>query len=149
MSISRRILCQAYGLIAVLAFFGTWGHNFVYVHLGFFGCQGAMWRDSLINPAARSNTVDVAFFGLAVFICMILEARRLGMRGIWIYALFFIIVGISVSGPIFMINRERALAALDANASAGTLRRSDVVGLILGAVVVIAYTIVLLYMTWS
>jgi hypothetical protein len=149
MSVSRKILCQVYGLIAVLAFVGTWGNNFVYLHLGFFGSQKAIWRDSLINPAGRSNTVDLAFFGLAVFIWMILEARRLGMRGIWIYALFFMIAGISVSGPVFLINRERALASRDTTPVAGTLSRPDVAGLIAGAVAVVVYTVALLFMTWN
>lgn len=148
MSVRRKVLCVIYGTIAVLAFFGTWGHNFKYLHLGFWGSQGAIWRESLINPAARANTVDLAFFGLAVFIWMIMEARRLGMRGVWIYALFFMIAGISVSVPVFLINRQRVLAAQDGSPIAGTMTKPDVGGLIVGSIVVLTYTVVLLYMTW-
>ncbi len=149
MSIMRKTLCVAYGLIAVMAFFGTWAHNVKYFHLGFWGAQGAIWRETVANPAARSITVDLAFFGLAVFYWMILEARRLGMRGIWIYALFFMIAGISTSVPIFMINRERALEARDKSPVAGTLKKGDVVGTVLGFIAVVVYAIVMLYLTWG
>lgn len=148
MSMSRKVLCGIYGAIAVLAFFGTWGHNVKYLHLGFWGSQGAIWRESLINPAARANTVDLACSGLAVFIWMLLEARRLGIGGVWIYALFFMIAGISVSVPVFLIHRQRALAAQDGSAIAGTMTKPDAGGLIAGSIVVAAYTVVLLYLTW-
>lgn len=148
MSMSRKVLCVIYAVIAVLAFFGTWGQNVKYLHLGFWGSQGAIWRESLINPAARANTVDLACFGLAVFIWMLMEARRLRMRGVWIYALFFMIAGISVSVPVFLINQQRALAAQDGSPIAGTMTKPDVVGLILGSIAVVIYTAVLLYLTW-
>ena len=46
------------------------------------------WQETLVNPASRLITVDVFFLGLAVFVWMVLEARRLGMRGVWLYLLF-------------------------------------------------------------
>jgi len=149
MTIKRKALCVSYALIAVLAFVGTWGHNVKYLHLGFWGSQGAIWKASLANPAARANTVDLACFGLAVFIWMLLEAQRLRLKGIWIYALFFMIAGISVSVPVFLIHRERALAALDGSPDAGELTKPNFAGLIVGSIVVVVYTAVLLYLTWK
>jgi hypothetical protein len=35
MSVSRRVLCAAYGVIAVLALIGTWGNNLPYLQSGF------------------------------------------------------------------------------------------------------------------
>ena len=35
MPISRKALCIAYGLIALLALVGTWGNNVAYLGLGF------------------------------------------------------------------------------------------------------------------
>ena len=52
---------------------------------------------------------------------MVLEARRLGMRGVWLYLLFGMLVAISVTVPIFLINRERALAQREPSSAAGTL----------------------------
>lgn len=148
MTIKRKALCVSYALIAILAFIGTWGQNLVNLHYGFWGSQAKIWRDSLINPAARANTVDLACFGLAVFIWMLLEAQRLNLKGIWIYALFFMIAGISVSVPIFLINRERALAARDGSPIAGSMTKANFAGLIAGSLVVVGYTCWLLWLTY-
>ena len=129
MPISRKALCFAYGLIAVLAFVGTWGNGLPYLSLGFVGANVQFWTDAAVNPASRFLTLDIFFFGLAVFTWMVLEARRLGMRGVWLYLLFGTVVAISVTVPIFLINRERTLAAREPGSAAGTLGMFDIVGL--------------------
>jgi len=131
MPISRKALCFAYGLIAVLAFVGTWGNGLPYLSLGFVGANVQFWTDAAVNPASRFLTLDIFFFGLAVFTWMVLEARRLGMRGVWLYLLFGTVVAISVTVPIFLINRERTLAAREPGSAAGTLGMFDIVGLVL------------------
>src|SRR5678815_5745716 len=105
MPISRKVLCIAYGLIALLALVGTWGNNVAYLSLGFVGANATFWQETLANPASRSITVDIFFLGLAVFVWMVLEARRLGLRGVWLYLVFGMLVAISVTVPIFLINR--------------------------------------------
>ena len=122
MPISRKTLCFAYGLIALLALVTTWANVLSYASLGVVGSNVAFWRDTLVNPASRFLTLDVFFLGLAVFVWMVLEARRLGMRRVWLYLLFGMLVAISVTVPIFLINRERALAAREPSSTAGTLR---------------------------
>ena len=54
MPISRKALCVAYGLIALLALVGTWGNNVEYLSLGFVGANTAFWQATLVNPASRS-----------------------------------------------------------------------------------------------
>ena len=140
MSLSRRVLCAAYGVIAVLALIGTWGNNLPYLQSGF----AAFWQDTLANPASRSITVDIFFLILAVFVWMVLEARRLAMRGVWLYLIFGMLVAISVTVPIFLINRERALAAAKPSDAAGSLHAADVAGLVavgLGAIAYAALTL--------
>jgi hypothetical protein len=140
MSVSRRALCAAYGVIAVLALIGTWGNNLPYLQSGFT----AFWQDTLANPASRSITVDIFFLILAVFVLMVLEARRLAMRGVWLYLIFGMLVAISVTVPIFLINRERALAAAKPSDAAGSLDAADVAGLVavgLGAIAYAALTL--------
>ena len=138
MPISRKALCFAYGLIALLAFVGTWGNGLPYLSLGFVGANVQFWQDTAVNPASRFLTLDIFFLGLAVFVWMVLEARRLGMRGVWLYLLFGTVVAISVTVPIFLINRERALAAREPSSAAGTLGRFDVIGLVL---LTVAFTV--------
>jgi uncharacterized protein DUF2834 len=144
MSISRKALCVAYGVIALLALVGTWGNNVAYLSFGFVGANTAFWEGTLVNPASRSITVDLFFLGLAVFVWMVLEARRIRMRGVWLYLLFGMLVAISVTVPIFLINRERALAAREPASAAGTLSAPDIVGLVLVTAAISIYTAITL-----
>ena len=140
MSVSRRVLCAAYGVIAVLAVIGTWGNNLPYLQSGF----AAFWQDTLANPASRSITVDIFFLALVVFVWMVLEARRLAMRGVWLYLIFGMLVAISVTVPIFLINRERAMAAARPLDAAGSLHAADVAGLAAVGLAAIAYAVLTL-----
>ncbi|HEY7643342.1 MAG TPA: DUF2834 domain-containing protein [Steroidobacteraceae bacterium] len=147
MTISRKALCVVYGLIALLALVGTWGNNVAYLSLGFVGANTTFWQQTLANPASRSITVDIFFLGLAVFVWMVLEARRLGMRGVWLYLLFGMLVAISVTVPLFLINRERALAQREPSSAAGTLGVFDIAGLAAVTVAIAAYSAVTLFST--
>ena len=144
MSVSRKTLCVIYAAIALAALVGTWGNNVAYLNLGFAGANQAFWTDTFVNAASRSITVDLFFLGLAVFVWMVFEARRLGMRLVWLYLLFGMLVAISVTVPIFLLNRERALAAKEPGSAAGTLGVPDVIGLALVSVVIVAHAVVTL-----
>jgi hypothetical protein len=74
---------------------------------------------------------------------MVLEARRLAMRGVWLYLIFGMLVAISVTVPIFLINRERAMAARPLDA-AGSLHAADVAGLAAVGLAAIAYAVLTL-----
>jgi hypothetical protein len=43
---------------------------------------------------------------------MVLEARKLGIRWVWAYVVFGVLIAISVTFPLFLIARERRLAAI-------------------------------------
>ncbi|HKP66523.1 MAG TPA: DUF2834 domain-containing protein [Casimicrobiaceae bacterium] len=144
MPISRKALCIAYGSIALLALVGTWGNNVAYLSLGFVGANMTFWQETLVNPASRSITVDLFFLGIAMFVWMVLEARRLGMRGVWLYLLFGMLVAISVTVPIFLINRERALAVRESSSTAGTLSAPDIAGLVLVTAAIAGYAAITL-----
>ena len=75
------MLCYVYGLIALVAFIGTWGNILVYLDIGFIGATVLFWKETLVNPASRFITVDILFLGLAVIVWAVLEARKLGIRG--------------------------------------------------------------------
>lgn len=139
MSINRRAICVVYGLIAMLALIGTWGQNIAYLHLGFAGANLRFWQDTLANPASRSITADLFLLVLALVIWMLFEARRLSMRGAWLYVAFGVLIAISVTFPIFMIQRERALARRELSRQAGHLSLGDVLGLLLLGVACCGY----------
>ena len=131
MSISRKALCATYALIGLLAFVGTWGNVLGLVgDLGFVAGTIRFWQDVLVNESSRFITVDILFLGLAVNVWMVLEARRLGIPGVWLYVVFGLLIAIGLTVPLFLIHRERKLAALDPGAPAGSMRTGDVAGLV-------------------
>jgi len=140
MSIPRTALCITYGLVALVALIGTWGNNLDYFGSGFVETNLMFWRDTLATPASRSITVDILFLGVAVAVWMLLEARRLNMRGAWLYIVFGLLIAISVTVPLFLIHRERVLAKADASSPAGRLTALDVIGLVILGAAATLYT---------
>jgi len=108
---SRKLLCAVYALLAVGALFATWSQN-----LAFFAASpGAGAAEFLAggyaNPAAASLTNDLLFLTTAAVIWMVVEARRHAIRFVWVYVALSFAIAISVTFPLFLIARERRLAA--------------------------------------
>jgi Terpene cyclase DEP1 len=128
---SRQLLCIVYGAIALLALIATWSQNLSYFRSedglvrGFVLATARFWPDTLTTPAGVSITVDLGFFFLAAAVFMVIEARRLGIRFVWLYVILGLLVAISVTFPLFLIARERRLAA-DADVGLGS---GDTIGL--------------------
>jgi hypothetical protein len=140
--ISSRALIVVYALIALLALvgtWGTWGHNMAYLDMGWLAANLQFWSDTLISEASTSITIDLFFLVLAVNLWMVLEARRLGMRWVWAYIVAGILVAISVTFPLFMIHRQRALASTAA-APVGKLTAGDIAGLLVLSAGVLAFS---------
>lgn len=142
MTISRNALCVVYALIGLVALVGTWGNNIAYLDMGLAAANLHFWQQTLVNPASRSITVDILLLGLAAITWMFLEARRLSMRGVWIYVLASVFIAISAAVPAFLIHRERVLAARDGSASAGTLSVAELLALVVLGGVMLAYTFI-------
>ena len=66
-----------------------------------------------MNPASRSITIDIVLFFLAAAIFMVIEARKIGVPYVWAYIVGGMLIAISVTFPLFLIARERKLAATD------------------------------------
>jgi hypothetical protein len=105
-----KVLCWTYGVIALGALIATWSQN-----LRFFAQEdnGGVWgfiRATYANPAAASITNDILFVLLAAFVLMIVEARRLGIRYVWVYMVLSFLVALSVAFPLFLLVRQVKLA---------------------------------------
>jgi hypothetical protein len=140
MTISRRALRVVYALVGLVALVGTWGNNIEYLHLGLVGANIHFWQETLVNPASRSITVDILCLALVAIVWMLLEARRLAMRGAWLWVLFGVFVAMGAAFPWFMVHRELVLEKRDASSNAGTLAAADIVGIVLVGIAVLAYT---------
>jgi Protein of unknown function DUF2834 len=144
MTIPRKALCVVYALIGIAALIGCWANNIDYLGGGFAAANVRFWQDTLVNPASRSITIDLLFLGLAAITWMLLEARRLSMRGVWLYVLAGAFIAISVAFPAFLVHRELTLARRDGSTSAGALSATDVLGVALVGLLVLAYAFVAL-----
>jgi hypothetical protein len=114
MARSRQFLCFVYGVIAAMALVGTGSQNRHYFGSPSFSntlsAFGAFLIDTKATPASRSIAIDIALFFLAAAVFMLLEARKIGIRFVWIYIVLGLLVAISVTFPLFLISRELKLA---------------------------------------
>lgn len=139
MSASRKFLCVIYALIGLLALVATWSHNAAYLGEGFAAGNLHFWQDTLMNPASTSITLDLFFLGLALNLWMIIEARRIGLRFVWLYILAGLMIAISAAFPAYMIRREFLLAARDPQAHDNGLKTGDIIGLLILAAMTLAF----------
>jgi len=112
MTTTRKILCGIYAAIATAALVATWTQNAAYSGNG-TGFLKNFLLDLKVNPASRSITVDIVLFFLAAAIFMVIEARKHGVPFVWAYIVGGMLIAISVTFPLFLIARERKLAATD------------------------------------
>jgi len=103
---------KLYYALAVLGFVGTGSQVFGYIDAGPIGGTADFWRDALTtHDAARFLAIDIAVLGVAIFVLLITDARRLGISTTWItvYVVGSLLIGISTFVPLFLAHRERAL----------------------------------------
>jgi hypothetical protein len=144
---SRWLLCWAYAAVAAIALLGTWHQNVAYfraedgVLAGFALATGRFWVETLATPASTSITVDLGLLLLPLCVLMIIESRRLAIRFVWIYIVLGLLVAISVTFPLFLIARERRLAARGGDAGDElALPFADLLGLSALAAAMVGFT---------
>lgn len=137
MSRTRRLLCGFYALVALGALMTTWSQNIAHFMAGrSFPLQ--YMEDLTVTAAARSFSVDLGFLLLAAAGLMVAEARRLGVKWVWLYVILGFAIAISVTFPLFLIARELRLAKIETTPSAAKLNTLDMTGLALTTIVVLA-----------
>ena len=114
MSTSQKAMCGVYGLIAAVALALVWSRTFAYAHGSFIEYQRNFWADTKVTGASRTMTADILMLGASIAILMVFEARRWGVRFVWLYILGAFLIAVSAVFPLFLIARERRIAAADA-----------------------------------
>jgi hypothetical protein len=113
MPTSRKVLCAVYALIAVAALIATWSQTVAYLHSGPADFFVNFWHDAKVTASARNITADILMFGLSAAVLMVIEARKHGVRFVWLYILGGFIIAVSVTFPLFLIAREMRIGASD------------------------------------
>jgi hypothetical protein len=114
MPTSQKVVCGVYALIAAVALIVVWSQTFAYTHGSFIEYQRDFWADTKVTGASRTMSADLLMLGASVVILMVMEARRWGVRFVWLYILGAYFVAIAAAFPLFLIARERRIAAADA-----------------------------------
>lgn len=73
---------------------------------------GLFVRLANANPAAQSLSRDLLIGASAFTIWMVVEARRLQMRGLWLGLLAMVTIAFACGAPLFLYLRERRLQEL-------------------------------------
>ena len=134
---SRKVLCVAYGAIAVAALISTWSQNIAYLHAGIARYFADFLAGVKVTSASRCIACDIVFFFLAAGVFMVIEAHKRGIRFVWAYIVAGILIDISVAFPLFLIARELRLGASEEP----RLRAVDTVLLIACAAAAVALAI--------
>ena len=106
MTRSEKIICGLYAAIAVMALVTTWSNNIAFMLEPENQNALSFFRALYANGATASITNDLLFYALAGSIFMVLEARRLHMRHVWVYILLSLLIAVSVMFPLFLIARQ-------------------------------------------
>jgi len=109
MDATDKLLCALYALLATLALIGTWTQNLAFMAAPDNGGVGGFLQAAFVNPAAASLSTDLLFLTLTACVWMLTEARRLGIRFVWVFIALSFLIAISVMFPLFLIARQRRL----------------------------------------
>lgn len=106
---TRRLLIPLYAAIAFGALVATWWHNVAFIKAG--GTISGFLTEGYANHVAASLINDLWFLIASAFVFMLVDARRTGVRHVWIYIVLSFAIAISVMFPVYLIARERKLQA--------------------------------------
>jgi Protein of unknown function DUF2834 len=100
-----------YGLAALAGLVATW-----YWNIQFMSEQGGFpvltfVSDAYLNAASASISNDILVVTLAFLFWSFHEARRTGMQHWWLYPVLTFAVAMAFAFPLFLLMRERRLAA--------------------------------------
>jgi hypothetical protein len=100
-----------YAALAVAGFLGTLAFNLQFAREAGGFDVAAFAAGGFANPAAGSLTVDLLVALAAFLVWSWHEARRLAMRHWWVYVVVTFLVAFAVAFPLFLLARDRRLAA--------------------------------------
>jgi hypothetical protein len=104
-------LAVAYLVLAVAGLGGTWYFN----TLAIIQLRDFIGDLVTSGPAVSSITVDLLVVAIAGCVFIVVEARRLGMRGAWLYILASGLTAFAFTFPLFLAMRQRRMSQLEAS----------------------------------
>ena len=85
---------------------------------GVASVQGQNYLDAWFGSAADwVLSIDILIVAIAGSALMIMEARRLGMKRVWLYIVVSGVTAFAFTFPLFLAMRERKLSQIEAQTS--------------------------------
>ena len=101
-----------YLFLAIAGLIVPWYFNLQFMMQTYGAASGdGFMAQGLATPGAASFTSDLFIGGFAFTIWMIVESRRLKMKGIWLYLILTCLIAFAFTCPFFLFMRERKLVA--------------------------------------
>jgi len=105
----HKTLFWVYLVISAVGLITAWVFNGIAV------MNGESYTDAWFGSAVDwVLSADLTVVAIAVVVFMITEARRLGMKRVWLYILLSGITAMAFTFPLFLAMRERKLAESEA-----------------------------------
>jgi hypothetical protein len=99
-----------YGVFAAAGAVVPWYYNLRFMRESGEVLTPQRWlAEGFATPLAGSVTSDFLIGTLPVLVWMFVEARRLGMRHLWVYVLGTFLVAFAFTCPLFLLMRENHL----------------------------------------
>jgi Terpene cyclase DEP1 len=108
--VESRRLQFVYFALAAIGLSGCWYFNIQWSRSTLPQGANGFIRLMFANSASSSISWDLLFGSIPVFIFMIVEGRRVGMRRPWLYAVAGLVTAFAFVCPLFLGMRERHLA---------------------------------------
>lgn len=114
LSTARKLRLLFYTCSFALGAVSTWYFNLRYMakNEGVFAL-GPFIADAFANDAAGSLGADILVAATVGMFWMVVEARKLAMRHVWIYVVIASVVAFAAAFPLFLFMRELRMAELE------------------------------------
>lgn len=109
-------LAVFYYALALVGFLATWYYNGQYILNGGGLGPNEFFAAALANSLTTAIAVDVYLAALVFSVWVIIDSKRISARWPWLYVVLCFGVGLAVSLPLYLANREKALREIRANA---------------------------------
>ena len=97
-----------YLALAVIGLIGCWYFNLQWMGSDTLPQGGKGFVELMFaNSASSSISWDLMFGSLPMFLFMIVEGRRLGMKRPWMYLIAGMVIAFGFACPLFLAMRER------------------------------------------
>lgn len=106
---NRSALSALYYALAVVGLLATWYYNGQYLMNGGGLAPDAFFGAAFANPLTTAITIDVYLSALVFTVWVVSDARRHRVKRAWLYVVLCFCIGLAISFPLYLANRERAV----------------------------------------